>query len=491
MKKIFTFISLVIVNSTIAQLNLVPNPSFENLLNCTNPLNTVANWYGTNGSSIFTSINSCFNNSANSSAKRCCSVPFNTNGLGYQYPRTGNSMIGIFTAEFTGIRNYAQVKLVDSLLLKRSYYIEFFVNTEDAYKAASNNIGLAFSDTNISHQGYMRNLDVFGINPDILAFGNPIIFDTLGWVKIAGVYKAHGGEQYIVLGNFYDNFNTDTLIFQNNKSRGGGILIDDVSVIPLDSIQLQADAGRDSTILQGDSAFIGTLINGLDTVRWLQNGTTVIDTIRPGFWVHPTVNTCYVLTQTVNGFTSSDTVCIMVKPLPVTFIKVTVAPPPHEGGIKDGSVTVSWVTSNEINVSYYQIEYSTNGKDFIPISEKVKAKGGSSNKYEASIIPPSGGGGARVVAVDKDGKKTYSEVKSLVFDGKSLVGFYPNPVTDKIMLYGNNIEQITIITVDGKTIQQLNSSTTKQINVSTLSAGIYLIGIKTKNNYVTQKFIKW
>jgi hypothetical protein len=97
----------------------------------------------------------------------------------------------------------------------------------------------------------------------------------------------------------------------------------------------------------------------------------------------------------------------------------------------------------------------------------------------------------RIVAIDKNGKKTYSEVKSLVFVGKSLVGFYPNPVTDKIMLYGNNIEQVTISSVDGKTIQQLNSSTTKQINVSTLPQGIYFISIKTIGNYVVQKFIKW
>jgi hypothetical protein len=38
--------------------------------------------------------------------------------------------------------------------------------------------------------------------------GNPVIQDTLNWVKVSGCYLAQGGEEYLTIGNFFDNANT-------------------------------------------------------------------------------------------------------------------------------------------------------------------------------------------------------------------------------------------------------------------------------------------
>ena len=70
--------------------------------------------------------------------------------------------------------------------------------------------------------------------------------------------------------------------------------INDVSLIPLDSLPLQADAGRDNTIALGDSVFISSLTNGLNNITWYSSSGTVINTIASGFYVSPTISTFYL-----------------------------------------------------------------------------------------------------------------------------------------------------------------------------------------------------
>jgi len=41
-----------------------------------------------------------------------------------------------------------------------------------------------------------------------MKFGNPVITDTLNWIKISGIYAANGGEDHIIIGNFYDDART-------------------------------------------------------------------------------------------------------------------------------------------------------------------------------------------------------------------------------------------------------------------------------------------
>jgi hypothetical protein len=51
-------------------------------------------------------------------------------------------------------------------------------------------------------------------------------------VKISGEYIAHGGEQYITIGNFYTDSNTDTIEVSNYQNRHSAYYyIDDVSII--------------------------------------------------------------------------------------------------------------------------------------------------------------------------------------------------------------------------------------------------------------------
>ncbi len=479
-----------------AQTNLVPNPSFEQFTNC--PINTTLAslylskpdiWYkpGLRGAQYY---NICTNNQPYDG------IPYNLFGYGgYQFPRTGVAYMamGYINNDYN---DYIQVKLVDTLIKNTKYYSEYFVNLSDGTNLGCNNIGILF--TNKVTYADTINKNLLLANPQIVGYGNPIITDTLGWVKISGIFTAQGGEQYLTLGNFKKKINTLSKSIQTSKFPGGGYYVDDVAVYNLDSFNLNADAGRDTTIHIGDSVFIGSYTNGIDTLQWLQNGIIPIDSTRPGFWVHPLVNTCYVLTQTVNGYSSSDTVCVNVQPLPLKFIQFTAAPTPPKVGLIEAKM--DWETMNEISVSHYNIQRSINGKDFITIGT-VKANNKQENNYEYTAPPPPKGGIAyyRIEAVDFDGRKTYSEVRNIEYRTRNNeLRIYPNPARDVVNIVGKDIKEVRLINCLGQAIHteiaRLNIGQTSYlamtsndaiiINTKNFNKGLYIVQVILANGTI-------
>lgn len=365
-----TLFSILIVVLGNAQYNLVRNYSFEDSVVCPSPplYNPLPSpWVQPSTWQVGAFVHKCSTDTGSS-------VPSHNFGgrKSFQYPKTGNGFAAIgIIAGSSSYRYYLQQKLKDSLMRNKYYYIEFWSSLGNPMKYACNNVAALLTKNKVSAQ----NLGVINSIPQIVNWGNPIISDTMNWVKVSSIFKAIGGEQYITLGNFFDYNNTVVSTFNVSGVESSEYYIDDVSVIPLDSFNLKADAGKDSLINAGDSVFIGSYTNGIDTLKWVnQNTTLAIDSTRPGFWVKPTSNTCYILTQTVNNFTSSDTVCISVRPLPLKFLEFSIFP--SFGGVRGG-----FTTANEINVSHFNIQFSENGKDFYTI-EKLAAKNQSFNHYE-------------------------------------------------------------------------------------------------------------
>ena len=93
----------------------------------------------------------------------------------------------------------------------------------------------------------------------------------------------------------------------------------------------------------------------------------------------------------------------------------------------------------------------------------------------------------RLEVVDKNGSKTYSEVKEITIIN-SPFSISPNPAKDYITINGPNIKHITITDISGRT---LILSKEKKINISNLQNGVYLINIETsEGNRVAQKLLK-
>jgi hypothetical protein len=75
-------------------------------------------------------------------------------------------------------------------------------------------------------------------------------------------------------------------------------------------------------------------------------------------------------------------------------------------------------------------------------------------------------------------------------ENKNLFNIYPNPAHQNLFIDSNStINQIIIKSIDGKTIKVLNNIT-KNIDISYLPNGIYLIDIRNDDALKTLKFIK-
>jgi hypothetical protein len=321
MKKLilFTFYFLLLSVPSNAQVNLVPNPSFEDYTFCPsapNQLSLATPWIEpTNDDAEY--FNTC-------STNPYYSVPDQV--YNFQEAHSGNAFIGIFLYNGPNFnyREYAQAQLLNPLISGQCYYVEFFTNRaygNSGGKYAVNNIACSFTNTAVNNTGtgYVLNL-----TPHVLEFNNSIITDTINWVKISGIYVANGGEQYITIGNFANDANTDTLSIENVPYKSAYYFFDDVSVIPIDSIigGMPAYAGADTNVILGDSVFIGQQISNLNCNWYNADGSLIASGIS-GIYVNPTTTTYYVVEQNLCGTITYDTVTVTVLP---TSIEAPISP---------------------------------------------------------------------------------------------------------------------------------------------------------------------
>ena len=92
--------------------------------------------------------------------------------------------------------------------------------------------------------------------------------------------------------------------------------------------------------------------------------------------------------------------------------------------------------------------------------------------------------GGQFTDVDGDAFKTGDATTVGVNDFTSNLSVYPNPVKDVLTIEGN-YTSIDIIDVSGRLV--LSSEATKNINVSSLADGVYMLNIKTENGIAVKK----
>jgi hypothetical protein len=192
---IITFFLLTSYSFVSAQ-NLVPNPSFEEKDSCPtipwNNIQDVAIW--NNPSYGYPKyFHSC--DTTNSA-----SVPINL--FGNQLAIDGYAYIALDTYKDGGwgtheVRDYAQVKLTKPLKANKKYYWCFWVSLCDTSAFATNNIGISLSDTLVNQPtSQSLNLPVYDNHSQVISNKND-------WVKLSGNFIAIGGEEYLIIGNFY------------------------------------------------------------------------------------------------------------------------------------------------------------------------------------------------------------------------------------------------------------------------------------------------
>jgi hypothetical protein len=165
--------------------------------------------------------------------------------------------------------------------------------------------------------------------------------------------------------------------------------------------------------------------------------------------------------------------------------------------LKDGkTASLKWTTLQEINTDKFLVDRSLDGINFTSIGT-VAAGGNSNREMSYKTIDPSPSTGInyyRIGQLDRDGKITYSNIRSLVFDGNSrTISISPNPAKDKIVvsIAGNeDAVQIDLLSTSGQKLATYTVNQEKnKIDLPDLAPGVYYIRVAGPNNTGIKKLI--
>jgi gliding motility-associated-like protein len=313
-KKIILIILLFQICINAIGQNLIPNSSFENygtlpcgwIMSQGGYNSAMQNWmmptYGT--PDIFSTLVpiNCF--------AHCLST--NSQAHGSQLPRTGNVMSSILTygtgcVSLPNYREYIEVMLTSPLITGNVYYAEMYVSHTDYSKVASNNIGMYFSDTFINFPSLCTTLNYI---PQINE--NSIITNDTGWVLISGTFTATSPAQYLIVGNFYNDINTDTAYFPTHNIINSRYFVDDFSLIDLSPCIVASD---DTTICEGSSATL--LAQGNLFIGWAVDSLpNVIISTDSLLLASPSYSTTYL------AYSNCDTISVVVNVIPSPIVNL-------------------------------------------------------------------------------------------------------------------------------------------------------------------------
>jgi len=198
--------------------NLVPNPSFEEYITCPPSVgglafqsppyeSLIANWYSMSVTPDY--MHECAGIGASN-------YPLD-NAWGNQSPLDGEGYIamGMFD-QFENSREYAAVELTEPMVPGQEYYVSFYASDADGggldnFDCSTNNIGLKFF---VSPPYYWNSFDNnFSLTPTNSSDINytEVLVDSINWTHISGIVSASQPFTHLVIGNFYDDENTEII----------------------------------------------------------------------------------------------------------------------------------------------------------------------------------------------------------------------------------------------------------------------------------------
>jgi OmpA-OmpF porin, OOP family len=253
LNKLMMILSLALMlPSPVNAQNIVPNPSFEEYVECPEngfyELHLCKDWKDPAGTVDYYNVcraTSVFDKNGRKSI---------TSHYGSQSPNNGNGFVGLilFAGKNFYNREYLQCKLLKSMEAGVSYRVSFYIAVGKNSDLYSDHISLCFSSSS--------ELPFTGTNPNPNAVNSlhrhGITFSCKGRVKVKGDilknkewtaiefdYVAKGGENYLTIGSFLEDMSTKAfrrIISRNHNSDDIGTskicyyYIDDVSVVQSD-----------------------------------------------------------------------------------------------------------------------------------------------------------------------------------------------------------------------------------------------------------------
>jgi len=149
-------------------------------------------------------------------------------GFGDQKPRTGKCMAGLTLFGCTNgkphCREFVEIQLAEPLVVGQAYHVEFWV-THLAKSLQINNLGAYFSISEIK-----RMTDEVLVRDAQVSAKNIVPAPGGKWVKLSGQFVAKYEAEYLVIGNFRDDFNTLSVAPREDCFNYAYYYLDDVLV---------------------------------------------------------------------------------------------------------------------------------------------------------------------------------------------------------------------------------------------------------------------
>jgi hypothetical protein len=158
--------------------------------------------------------------------------------------------------------------------------------------------------------------------------------------------------------------------------------------------------------------------------------------------------------------------------------------------IKDNNrITLSWLIENEEANSQYELQVSSNGRQFAPINTFISKANAASTAYQYQYTPEQASAGKlyfRIKYVNAAGKVSYSVVRFVAAgnDGKpGTITVYPNPVKGQVSVqFGkvlNGNYKVELFSISGQAVYQkvhrMNNTNSILFDIPSTLPGIYYL----------------
>lgn len=281
----------------LAAQNLIPNPSFEEYSSCpdstlfTGELELANYWIDLSQSPDY--YHPCATNIN-------WSVPINFENEGFQFPHSGQAYAGFISLFPTSIpslhqREYITTPLISTLTKDSFYIIEFFLNNHNSSKYACDCIDVWLADSIPDGFPNPNHIEVIEGFPQLKSPKGYFLTDTLSWLRLSWIYQAQGNEDFIIIGNFKYNDETNFIDLGYGNRNYVYHYIDDVTVKKIPASHAQLNIGNDTTICETSFTKILEAPPIYDSYLWNTGATSNSITIDTSgtYWVDVEYDGCF------------------------------------------------------------------------------------------------------------------------------------------------------------------------------------------------------
>ncbi len=247
--------------------NIVPNPDLENYTVCPTSVAQIDNCVGWQKIALHTG-SSDYINACNAGIVNCPA-----NAFGNQAAHSGVGYFGfaLYYQSTPGFREYTYCTFTTPMVAGTTYDISFWTSLSDNSQFGTDDgLELYFSTAPVVGTGGNWN-PITTITPQIQ--NTTVITDKTNWIQLNYQYTATGGEQYMTIGNFKTDVNTNAIPAGAGSYSTVYLYVDDFVVEPI--VTACDPAWTTTTACSTDPLIdLNTLITGDAGGTWSGTGVT-------------------------------------------------------------------------------------------------------------------------------------------------------------------------------------------------------------------------